>query len=303
MELELKLFKRASEIVQPFNGVLLDAYGVFWSGGATGPIPGAAEEMKKLCQSGKLVGILSNTTVSVASEIEKLSRYDIIQGTHFHFLITSGSIASKVFKEGKLPFETPNQSYFLPYPAHPNYGPPSALFEKSPFKQSATLDKADFLFPPIPHINGVDVTDKELFRPILKELIAKSSRKLPLLCINPDPFAHEGTPATAVVRQGSIAALYTELGGEVFYIGKPGKIAFDAALERFAKLGLSDPEKILMIGDTPETDIRGARLAKLKSALIIATGMMKERLILSDLATTIAQLDKKDYPDFIVERL
>ena len=43
---------------EPFKGVLLDAYGVFWGGNDIGVLPGAKEVMEKLVSDGKIVGIL-----------------------------------------------------------------------------------------------------------------------------------------------------------------------------------------------------------------------------------------------------
>lgn len=52
-----------------------------------------------------------------------------------------------------------------------------------------------------------------------------------MICINPDLFAHEGNPPKPVVRQGSIAAIYEELGGPVFYLGKPSDLIFAEAMK------------------------------------------------------------------------
>ena len=85
-------------------------------------------------------------------------------------------------------------------------------------------------------------------------------------------MAHEGNPPRAVVRQGSLAALFQEAGGDVFYTGKPEPMAYIAAMQHFASLGISKPENVLMVGDTPETDIRGAKRAHMASCLVLQTG-------------------------------
>lgn len=59
-------------ISDKYQGILLDAYGVFWGGNAFGLLPGAKEVMQQLVAKGKIVGILSNSTQLAAKEIDKL---------------------------------------------------------------------------------------------------------------------------------------------------------------------------------------------------------------------------------------
>ena len=84
-------------VSEPFKGILLDAYGVFWGGGECGVLPGAKEIMEKLVSSGKVVGILSNSTQLASKEVNKLRSHDLIQGQHFHFFVTSGEVARNIF--------------------------------------------------------------------------------------------------------------------------------------------------------------------------------------------------------------
>ena len=64
-----------------------------------------------------------------------------------------------------------------------------------------------------------------------------------MICVNPDRFAHEGNPPRAVVRQGSIALMHEEQGGQVFYIGKPADKMYFAAMESFLQFGVSNRQK------------------------------------------------------------
>lgn len=123
---------------------------------------------------------------------------------------------------------------------------------------------------------------------------------LPLICPNPDHFAHEGKPARAVVRQGSLAAMYEQMGGQVFYIGKPHQNAFEAAMKGFLKYGVSKTHRIMMVGDTPETDIRGARQYGLRSALVMQTGIMADRIAHFGLEKVISSLPETDIPDHFI---
>ena len=101
---------------------------------------------------------------------------------------------------------------------------------------------------------------------MVKELVASGKT---LVCANPDKRANEG--GRFVVRQGSIAELYEELGGKVVYYGKPDPRIFESLIKRYC------PEvpknKIVMIGDTCTTDILGAHRAGIEAILTIEGGV------------------------------
>jgi len=87
--------------------------------------------------------------------------------------------------------------------------------------------------------------------------LAARERGLKLLCANPDIVVDRGD-----VREwcaGALAALYTEMGGESLYFGKPHPPIYDLARRRITALGRSiAPENIIAIGDGITTDIQGA---------------------------------------------
>lgn len=281
-----------------FCGILLDAYGVFWGGGI-GVIPGSAETMQALIKEGKIVGILSNSSQTGAKEKAKFAKHGLIQGTHYHFILTSGDIAHTLFISEHLPFPVTNKKYWILGEPHPQFSSPNQLFEGTAFTQTTDLAQADFIIPAIPHRNGQDQTDPEVFR---EEVIQAAQTQLPLVCVNPDTFAHEGMPPRPVVRQGSIAALYEEAGGTVILIGKPSSLAFDAALNSFRQYEIHFPEEIIMVGDTPETDIRGARGAQMASVLLTKTGIFAHRYGHLEVHEALKLLPPSDQPDFTLEQ-
>lgn len=296
----IEVFPGVGRILDPFKGVLLDAYGVFWGGNECGLLPGAKEIMEKLVSNGKIVGVLSNSTQLASKEVNKLHPHGLVQGKHFHFFITSGEVARSVFLNEKLPFETPNNKFWLFGGVHPRYSSHEAIFQDTHYRETSNIEEADFVYISIPHINGEDQIDPELFR---KEIERLKMKNLPMICPNPDQFAHEGKPSRAVVRQGSIALMYKEMGGQVFYIGKPHSKAYATAMSYFEKYAVMNPSKVLMVGDTPETDIRGARLFGMPSALVIQTGMMADRIAHNGLEGALKALAPSDLPDYFIERL
>jgi HAD superfamily hydrolase (TIGR01459 family) len=296
----LEIFPSLVHISDRFNGLLLDAYGVFWGGNDCGLLPGSKGVMEKFVSSGKIVGILSNSTQLASKEINKLHSHGLIPGRHFHFLVTSGEVARHIFLNEKLPFEAPRHTYWLFGGMHPKFASHTAIFQDTPYSETEDIDGADFIYVSIPHINGEDQIDPELFRKALENIKPKN---LPKVCPNPDAFAHEGKPPRAVVRQGSIAKMYEEMGGQVFYIGKPHNKAYSMALEQFHKHSMSDPMCILMVGDTPETDIRGARHFGMPSALVTKTGIMADRISNRGLEKALRELPTDDTPNYFIEQL
>jgi ribonucleotide monophosphatase NagD (HAD superfamily) len=96
--------------------------------------------------------------------------------------------------------------------------------------------------------------DPENWRP---DLEAAHARGLKLLCANPDLIVDRGE-----VREwcaGAVAKMYTEMGGESLYFGKPHAPIYDLARRRLHKSGATVPDaRILAIGDGILTDVKGA---------------------------------------------
>lgn len=295
-----KIHQNILAIPQPFHAILLDAYGVFWGGNSRGLFAGAKEMMEELISSGKTIGILSNSTQLSTKEREKFKAHGLLQDRHFHFLITSGDVAKNLFFQEELPFETPQKKYWLFGGTHPKFSPHLAIFQESAYTETTHLHEADFIYIAIPHVHGEDQTDPSLFQKEVQALVATG---LPMVCANPDRFAHEGDPVRAVVRQGSIARMYEEFGGTVFYIGKPHANVYEQAMGHFYERNIYHPSEILMVGDTPETDIRGAHQCGMASALTTTTGIMADRILHQGIVCAIAGLSADEFPDFFIEGL
>ena len=95
--------------------------------------------------------------------------------------------------------------------------------------------------------------DLDYYKNLFKKNISKK-----LICTNPDLTVHKGSQEEYCA--GKIAEIYSSLGGEVIYFGKPHKEIYDL----FLKKG----EKNLIIGDNLNTDIRGANNLDIDSLFI-----------------------------------
>jgi ribonucleotide monophosphatase NagD (HAD superfamily) len=71
-----------------------------------------------------------------------------------------------------------------------------------------------------------------------------------------------------------LARRYEELGGEVFYHGKPWPAIYASCL---AALGHCPPARVIAVGDSIEHDVIGAARAGLPSAFV-ASGIHAEEL-------------------------
>lgn len=90
------------------------------------------------------------------------------------------------------------------------------------------------------------------------EFLHAKQKRMKLLCANPDIVVDRG--ARREWCAGALARLYSEMGGESLYFGKPHPPIYDLARRRLADLGrgVSD-SRILAIGDGLHTDIAGAQ--------------------------------------------
>lgn len=99
------------------------------------------------------------------------------------------------------------------------------------------------------------------------ELIEKGAR---LLATNPDNWCPVGPERTRPGAGATAAFLEASTGRRAYYLGKPNGYMFHRARRKLAELALGAVPEVVMIGDTMETDIRGAVEAGLLSILVLS---------------------------------
>ena len=115
------------------------------------------------------------------------------------------------------------------------------------------------------------MADLDVMRP---DFLLAKQLGLKLLCANPDIVVDRGD--TREWCAGALAALYTEMGGESLYFGKPHPPIYDLARRRLAALGKPVAnDRILAIGDGILTDVAGAMGEDIDS-LFITGGLARE---------------------------
>jgi HAD superfamily hydrolase (TIGR01459 family) len=110
------------------------------------------------------------------------------------------------------------------------------------------------------------------YRALLRRAL---TRRLPLVCANPDLVVDVG--GRQYVCAGAIADLYERMDGEVFWAGKPHANAYDAAVAAAEAIrGAALPrDRILAVGDSLRTDLKGADAAGI-DAIFIASGIHRD---------------------------
>ncbi len=137
------------------------------------------------------------------------------------------------------------------------------------------------------------------------DFLYAKTKGMKLLCANPDIIVDRGD-----VREwcaGALAKLYTEMGGESLYFGKPHPPIYDLARRRLAALGVTiADEDILAIGDGPHTDISGAMGENIDSLFItggLAAAETKTAHQPDEAALTNYLADQQVTPQFAIGKL
>jgi HAD superfamily hydrolase (TIGR01450 family) len=297
----------AEELLADYDILLVDMYGVFWSG--THVFPAAIAAMERLMAAGKEVIILSNASLMADVIAGKCSAHGLRRGVHFSDLITSGTAMCDLLGEGKLHFRGGAPKKYFVYGAATD-----AIFAKSALEKTENLDESDFVYVSIvrfsdaerermpdhmrqhlyvAHTGGNEREwDSISIDPYIPQLKVFLEKKKPILVANPDKFAicavletpdaAEFSPK-AVVKQGSLAEAYGQMGGEVFAVGKPFPRVYRHALEKLSartgeELKNICQKRIAMIGDSIDTDILGAKNASKSlscriDGLLVLTGV------------------------------
>lgn len=253
-------FERVRELARGHDGFIIDQWGVMHDG--TRPYAGAIECLEQLHAAGKHVVVLSNTGRPRAENIRMLAGMGF-DARHFDRFVAAGEDARDAIERRATPFHARlGRRYY----AFTRGDDDASLVEGIGLERVARVAEADFLI-----VIGIDsprlaVADYE---PALAE---GAGRKLPMVCANPDIV--RPSPQGLLDAPGALAQRYEQLGGEVFYHGKPHAAIYGSCL---AALPGIPKERVVCVGDSIEHDILGASRAGLKSAFV-AGGIHAEEL-------------------------
>jgi HAD superfamily hydrolase (TIGR01459 family) len=238
-----------SALAAHYDGFILDQWGVLHDG--TRPYAGAAECLQRLHAAGKRMVVLSNSGKREADNLRLMAGmgFDV---SVLERCVCAGEEARRALEARADPFHGALGRRCFTF----TRGGDRMVLEGIGLDFVDRVEDADFLA-----VLGIDSPQRSL-ADYETELAAGVQRTLPMVCANPD--IARLTPTGLVDAQGVLAVRYEALGGRVYYHGKPYTAIYKACLEA---LGCR-PEKVLMVGDSVDHDVLGARRAGLPSALI-----------------------------------
>lgn len=236
--------------------IFCDVWGVLHDGFNAYPDAGAA--LVEYRRSGGIVVLVSNAPVPKHRVARMLALRNVDEAA-WDDIVSSGDIAIRhVEKQGY-------KSIYGIGPADRD----AALFSALPAPLAA-LDDADAIV--ITGLNDDVSETAENYRPLLETAL---TRNLPMVCANPDKVVDVG--GTLYLCAGAVADLYEDMGGDVFWAGKPHSSAYGTAHEIANEIAGHQIAKsdILAVGDAVRTDIKAANTYGV-ACLFIAGGIHRD---------------------------
>ena len=256
-----QIISALSDVSDRYEALFVDLWGCVHDG--VRAIPSAVEALQGYRAGGGKVILLTNAPRSRHAVARQLDRFGVPTDA-WDDIATSGDSARAAMFRGVVG----RKVWFMGEAHDTGFFEPLQLIEDPVAIEQVDLDEAEGIVccgPFDPH------ADPETNRP--RFLMAKQ-RGLKLLCANPDIVVDRGE--TREWCAGALARLYTEMGGESLYFGKPHPPVYDLARRRLAEHATDiRDEAILAIGDGPQTDVRGAMGENLDS-LFVTGGLARQ---------------------------
>ncbi|KPA20965.1 hypothetical protein shim_28810 [Shimia sp. SK013] len=240
-----QIISALSEISDRYDALFVDLWGCVHNGITA--YPDAVAALQEYRAKGGVVVLVTNSPRPRASVAQQMLDFGVPTDA-YDTIATSGDSARSAMYQGAVG----EKVYFMGEAERDaDFFKPLDILDNPTNIQRVALTEAEGIvccgpFDPMadPDVNRADF------------LYAKT-KGMKLLCANPDIVVDRGE-----VREwcaGALARLYTEMGGESLYFGKPHPPIYDLARRRLTALGKSIPSHaILGIGDGPQTDIIGA---------------------------------------------
>ncbi|WP_375228873.1 TIGR01459 family HAD-type hydrolase [Roseobacter sp. S98] len=256
-----RIISSLSEISAQYDALFVDLWGCVHNG--VHALPGAVSALQAYRAGGGKVVLVTNSPRPRAGVTKQLVHFGVPDDA-WDTIATSGDSARSAMFRGVVG----QKVWHIGYPGDERFFEPIGVVRHPVDVESVPLDEAEGIVCTGPRD---PMADPSVMRP---EFLLAKQRGLKLLCANPDIVVDRGD-----VREwcaGALAALYTEMGGESLYFGKPHPPIYDLARRRLAELGpqVAD-DRILAIGDGVLTDIAGAMGEDIDS-LFISGGLAAE---------------------------
>lgn len=253
-----QIIQSFSEISGMYDAAFVDLWGCMHDGVRASPAAVAAMQAFR-AKGGKVIFVTNapRARKEVARQINALG----IPDDAWDAIATSGDSARAAMFRGVVG----KKVWFIGQDYDQTFFDPMALIEDPTEITRTSLEEADGIVccgPEDAH------ADPAVYRP---QFLYAKQKGLKLLCANPDIVVDRGESREWCA--GALAQLYTEMGGESLYFGKPHPPIYDLARRRLWALGdVPRNPAIICIGDGIATDVQGAMGEDL-DCLFIAGGL------------------------------
>ncbi|NNE89857.1 MAG: HAD family hydrolase [Silicimonas sp.] len=256
----VQIVEGLTEISERYDAVFCDLWGCLHDGVTA--LPEAVSALRAFREKGKKVVLLTNAPRS-RSEVAKQLVHFSVPDDCWDTIATSGDSARSAMFRGVIG----EKVWFMGFHSDMGFFDPIHVVKTPVNIERVSLEEATG----IACLGPFDPTaDPSVNRP---EFLYAKQKGLKLLCANPDIVVDRGEKREWCA--GALAALYTEMGGESLYFGKPHPPVYDLARRRLEELGGTVPDsRILCIGDGIGTDIKGA-LGEDLDSLFITGGLAR----------------------------
>ena len=239
-----RIITALSEISDRYDALFVDLWGCVHDGVTA--LPEAVAALQAYRRGGGAVVLVTNSPRARRGVEKQLDIFGV-PADSWDTIATSGDSARAAMFRGVVG----EKVFFIGEPRDTAFFEPLQILENPVAVTTVALDEAEGIVCTGPFDPFADPAD---LRP---QLLMAKQKGLKLLCANPDIVVDRGERREWCA--GAVARLYSEMGGESLYFGKPHPPIYDLARMRLAALGRDVPtEGILCIGDGIATDIRGA---------------------------------------------
>lgn len=236
------ILDRAGPLLANYDVLLCDIWGVLHNGGEAHPE--AADALLRFRAKGGTVILVSNAPMAAAAVGNLLDGKKLPRDA-WDTIVCSGEIA-------------------LAHIAVRGY---QRLHRLGPQKRDASFfDRLPGSDVPLAQADAIACTGlvddrRETAEDYRALMLEARAHDVPLVCANPDLVVEVN--GVLLPCAGAIGALYEELGGRVFWAGKPHPAAYAASVAEANRLRgeVVEPERVLAIGDAVRTDLAAAKAA------------------------------------------
>ncbi|WP_010140987.1 TIGR01459 family HAD-type hydrolase [Oceanicola sp. S124] len=238
-----RIVQSLAEIASDYDAFFVDLWGCVHNGVTA--LPEAVAALQEVRKTGKKVVLVTNSPRPRAQVEIQLDGFGVARDS-WDIIATSGDSARAAMYNGTVG----SKVFHIGEPGDDPFFHPLEIQENPVEITRVPLDEAEGVVCTGPFD---PMAEPAVLRP---ELLLAKTKGLKLLCANPDIVVDRGE-----VREwcaGAVAQLYTEMGGESLYFGKPHPPIYDLARLRLGQLGPMPSEaRILAIGDGIQTDVKG----------------------------------------------